>query len=293
MEGAARLSLPSRSRASFRYGRGGGGGGGANPSDVSPSAAAYPSGITSAGRAMFAPRPLAPAAATVPSSSPGSSSSNSGNHLPPGVGQIHLSSTGQLSTLAFAYPLKLISPTPLASSTRALRVVYLLSYGGGLVGGDRVWLDVNVEQAAKLVLLTQVRPFPPAPPCRPLIKQKRAFVEPLISFLCVIRRGRPKSSVHARPRGLRPPPPQRTVTSPRPTSKRRRPASSLSPISRRRPASSSSRARPRASPGRGSPSARGSTCPSAARPRSSCSTGSTLAGRPRPRPAPSARQAPA
>lgn len=85
--------------------------------------------------------------------------------LPPGSGQIHLLPFGRFSRLSFCYPLKLLSPTPLPSSPAGLRVVYLLSYGGGLVGGDRVWIDVGVEQGARLVLLTQVRsPSTPPPP---------------------------------------------------------------------------------------------------------------------------------
>lgn len=75
---------------------------------------------------------------------------------PPGTGHIHLLSSAQFAQLAFVYPLKLISPTPLASSPKRLRTVYLLSYGGGLISGDKVWLDVLVESEAKLLVLTQV-----------------------------------------------------------------------------------------------------------------------------------------
>lgn len=102
---------------------------------------------------MFASQPQAVAGF---SSSAGRRPSRQ-EQLPPGVGHIHLGPSSLFRTLAFCYPLKLISPTPLPSSPAGLRVAYVLSYGGGLVGGDRVWLDVDVEEGAKLVLLTQVR----------------------------------------------------------------------------------------------------------------------------------------
>lgn len=37
-------------------------------------------------------------------------------------------------------------------------IAYMLSYGGGLVGGDRIELEVDVGEGAALMLLTQVRP---------------------------------------------------------------------------------------------------------------------------------------
>jgi urease accessory protein UreH len=36
-------------------------------------------------------------------------------------------------------------------------VVYMMTYGGGLVGGDHISLSVNIEHGARLVLLSQVR----------------------------------------------------------------------------------------------------------------------------------------
>jgi len=72
-----------------------------------------------------------------------------------GVGRITLRSNGSeavFSELSYAYPLKLLSPR-LAQENVA--VVYILSYGGGLVGGDRVKLAVNIEQSSVLVVLSQ------------------------------------------------------------------------------------------------------------------------------------------
>ena len=60
------------------------------------------------------------------------------------------------SELSYVYPLKLLSPrlSPENAST-----VYVVSYGGGLVGGDRIQLSVVVSEGAALVMLTQVRPL--------------------------------------------------------------------------------------------------------------------------------------
>ena len=58
-----------------------------------------------------------------------------------------------LETITYQYPLKLISPTP--SSEHQSVLVFLLSYGGGLVGGDNINLHVTVEDGAKLSLVTQ------------------------------------------------------------------------------------------------------------------------------------------
>lgn len=35
-------------------------------------------------------------------------------------------------------------------------ILYVLSYGGGLLGGDKIELDIHVEANTKLVALTQV-----------------------------------------------------------------------------------------------------------------------------------------
>ena len=60
-----------------------------------------------------------------------------------------------LSELASTYPLKLLSPR---TALDKVTVVYILTYGGGLVAGDQVNLKVEVTDSAVLVLLTQVRP---------------------------------------------------------------------------------------------------------------------------------------
>ncbi|KAL2753901.1 hypothetical protein ACRALDRAFT_1062873 [Sodiomyces alcalophilus JCM 7366] len=58
-----------------------------------------------------------------------------------------------LETVTYRYPLKLISPTPTADQKST--VVFLLSYGGGLVGGDSIQLAVEVTQNTKLSVVTQ------------------------------------------------------------------------------------------------------------------------------------------
>lgn len=55
--------------------------------------------------------------------------------------------------LSCAYPLKLLSPR---SKEDPVAIVYVLSYGGGLVGGDEVGLEVGVREGASLMLLSQV-----------------------------------------------------------------------------------------------------------------------------------------
>ncbi|KAE8444269.1 hypothetical protein EG329_000676 [Mollisiaceae sp. DMI_Dod_QoI] len=58
-----------------------------------------------------------------------------------------------LSTITFQYPLKLISPSPSAAQKSVL--VFLLTYGGGLVGGDQVDLTIDVKPNSKLSIVTQ------------------------------------------------------------------------------------------------------------------------------------------
>ena len=58
-----------------------------------------------------------------------------------------------ISELAASYPLKLLSPR---SPRRNVCVVYMLTYGGGLVAGDQVNVSAEVLDGAVLVLLTQV-----------------------------------------------------------------------------------------------------------------------------------------
>jgi urease accessory protein len=57
------------------------------------------------------------------------------------------------SELSSTYPLKLLSPRV---HQKSVAVVYALTYGGGLVGGDQVHLSAEIDQATILVLLTQV-----------------------------------------------------------------------------------------------------------------------------------------
>lgn len=72
-----------------------------------------------------------------------------------GSGRIVLDSHGRkavFSELSYTYPLKLLSPR---IAQDGVAIAYVLSYGGGLVGGDRVHLTVHVASGAHLVLLTQ------------------------------------------------------------------------------------------------------------------------------------------
>jgi urease accessory protein len=73
-----------------------------------------------------------------------------------GHGAIRLQSDGHsvlFSELSATYPLKLLSPRLHHPRVAA---VYIMSYGGGLVGGDLIKLDVNVDSDAILLALTQV-----------------------------------------------------------------------------------------------------------------------------------------
>ncbi|KAJ7357237.1 UreD urease accessory protein-domain-containing protein [Mycena albidolilacea] len=70
-----------------------------------------------------------------------------------GRGRIALELHGSeavFTELSSAYPLKLLSPR-----TRRVGLVYLITYGGGLVSGDQVALSVDVGLGANLVLLSQ------------------------------------------------------------------------------------------------------------------------------------------
>lgn len=73
-----------------------------------------------------------------------------------GHGRVVLHNDGSgnvFSALAATYPLKLLSPR-LPSPN--VSIVYVLSYGGGLVGGDRIQLDVEVHDGSRLAILSQV-----------------------------------------------------------------------------------------------------------------------------------------
>ncbi|KAH6648853.1 UreD urease accessory protein [Truncatella angustata] len=58
-----------------------------------------------------------------------------------------------LESITYQYPLKLISPSFKADQKSVL--VFLLSYGGGLVGGDQVNLAVDLQPDTRLSLATQ------------------------------------------------------------------------------------------------------------------------------------------
>ncbi|VDB99753.1 unnamed protein product [Peniophora sp. CBMAI 1063] len=55
--------------------------------------------------------------------------------------------------MMYTYPLKLLAPR--LPGARGAAIVYMVSYGGGLVGGDRVRLDIDVGRGVKLLLLSQ------------------------------------------------------------------------------------------------------------------------------------------
>ena len=78
----------------------------------------------------------------------------------PGVGDIKLSLLPPehqvLTSLTYQYPLKLIAPDPhYADEDKHVTVVFMLTYGGGLVGGDKINLKVELEEHTRLVLVTQ------------------------------------------------------------------------------------------------------------------------------------------
>ncbi|WRT67772.1 uncharacterized protein IL334_004745 [Kwoniella shivajii] len=67
----------------------------------------------------------------------------------------HRNGRSRFSTLSAAYPLKLLSPTPLSSQPSNLSLVYTLAYGGGLVAGDLISLQGEIGSGCGLVMLTQ------------------------------------------------------------------------------------------------------------------------------------------
>jgi urease accessory protein UreH len=58
-----------------------------------------------------------------------------------------------LEHITYQYPLKLISPSR-SPEVRSV-LVFLLSYGGGLVGGDNVNITIEIQSMAKLSIVTQ------------------------------------------------------------------------------------------------------------------------------------------
>ncbi|RMZ88693.1 hypothetical protein DV736_g4083, partial [Chaetothyriales sp. CBS 134916] len=78
----------------------------------------------------------------------------------PGNGDIKLSllQAGHqvLTTCTYQYPLKLVAPDPHhGHEDKHVTVVFLLTYGGGLVGGDKIRLKIELEPLTQLVLVTQ------------------------------------------------------------------------------------------------------------------------------------------
>lgn len=73
-----------------------------------------------------------------------------------------------LSQLTYQYPLKLISP-PRNHQSNLSTLVFLLSYGGGLVAGDTVHLTIHIEPGARLSIVTQghTKVFSPSPELSP------------------------------------------------------------------------------------------------------------------------------
>ncbi|EJD04058.1 UreD-domain-containing protein [Fomitiporia mediterranea MF3/22] len=72
-----------------------------------------------------------------------------------GSGRIGLTLHGRqavFTELSYRYPLKLLSPRV---TEPTVAIAYVLTYGGGLVSGDRTHLHVDVGLGASLLLLTQ------------------------------------------------------------------------------------------------------------------------------------------
>ena len=78
--------------------------------------------------------------------------------LPAGHGLINIDllqpSKPSLTTLTYSYPLKLVTHTRPSASTSAL-LIFLLTYGGGLVAGDIISLTINLAAHTRLALVTQ------------------------------------------------------------------------------------------------------------------------------------------
>lgn len=77
-------------------------------------------------------------------------------NIAPGRGEIEIESilnSSSIATLSSTYPLRLISP-PARTSSRAA-IVFILTYGGGLVARDHVDVHVRVRPRARLGLLSQ------------------------------------------------------------------------------------------------------------------------------------------
>ena len=102
---------------------------------------------------MFQPREKLVArkmSMSTPSPFPASSSAPGEGHI---IAELMPPNTTTLKKSTYQYPLKLLSPSPAAHQKSIL--AFLLTYGGGLVGGDQVHLRVDVKENAKLSLVTQ------------------------------------------------------------------------------------------------------------------------------------------
>ncbi|KAJ6784593.1 hypothetical protein PWT90_05517 [Aphanocladium album] len=76
--------------------------------------------------------------------------------LKPGEASITVKATAagsRISELSSAYPVKIISPK--SSHDRRAVLAFILSYGGGIVPGDKVSIRVQVDAGCRLGLLTQ------------------------------------------------------------------------------------------------------------------------------------------
>ncbi|KAF1994356.1 UreD-domain-containing protein [Amniculicola lignicola CBS 123094] len=93
----------------------------------------------------------------------------------PGHGSIRIAllppNTPVLRDVSYQYPLKLVAPDPLsppesspddksASANRhvapsLIHTIFLLTYGGGIVAGDAINLNIRLDKGTRLILLTQ------------------------------------------------------------------------------------------------------------------------------------------
>ena len=101
----------------------------------------------------------------------------------PGHGTIHLAllppSTPRLKTASYQYPLKLVSPAPTRTEDEfhhLVHTIYVLTYGGGLVAGDSIDLNVILEPTTRLILLTQGSTKLFKSPSRDILSEQRMTV---------------------------------------------------------------------------------------------------------------------
>ena len=80
--------------------------------------------------------------------------------ITPGYGEINLTALTAnkqvLSTLFYQYPLKLIAPVPhISPAEKPVTVLFLLTYGGGLLGDDKINVKMTLNDYTRLAILTQ------------------------------------------------------------------------------------------------------------------------------------------